>query len=215
MNKSLLIAAMTRLDEEKVLSLARYSLENGALPLNILEEAQEGMSRILMLYEKGTCFLSDLMMSAEIFKSVIEMLKINVYDSKHIIAPPIVVGTVKNDIHDIGKNIMTQLLHCKGFEVVDLGVDVSASAFVQAAAQYRPKLIFMSGLLTASHESMRSTVAELEKNKLRNNLKIAISGLVDEEVKEFVRADYVINDSFLGLKLCQSLLVPEEKALIS
>ncbi|MCR4435470.1 MAG: cobalamin-dependent protein [Clostridiales bacterium] len=215
MNESLLIAAMVRLDEDKVLTLARHSLENGIQPLNIIEQVQKGLSRVLQMYEQGICFLSDLMMSAEIFISVIELLKVEGGMAKQVTTRPIVVGTVKNDIHDIGKNIMVQLLRCKGFNVIDLGVDVSPERFVLAAAEYNPKLMFLSGLLTISHQSMRLTIEALEKSQLRGQIKIIISGLVDEEVRQFVHADYYINDSFKGLKLCQSLLTTKKKALIS
>lgn len=215
MNESILIAAMTCLDEDKVMCLVRLCLENGVPPLEIIEEIREGMSRVGQLYEQGKYFLSDLMMSAEIFKEVAELLKIRGSIYEPIMAPPIIIGTVKNDIHDIGKNIMVQLLQCKGFKVIDLGVDVPPGVFVRTVAENSSKVLCLSGLLTSSYESMRLTIQELEKNYLRDGIKIIIGGLVNEQVRQFVRADYWIKDSSAGLHLCHNILFSEEQAKIS
>lgn len=215
MNESMLIAAMSRLDEDKVMAMVEIGLENGVPPLEIIENVRQGMAMIGQLYEQGEYFLSDLMMSAEIFKCVTEFLKRKGSIYEPITAPPIIIGTVKNDIHDIGKNIMVQLLQCKGFKVIDLGVDVSPGAFVQAVAENPTKVVCMSGLLTSSYESMRLTVQELSAKDLRDGIKILIGGLVNEQVRQFVRADYWIKDSTDGLYLCQSILLPKEQAMIS
>lgn len=215
MKGSMLVAAMTRLDEDRVLTLVKHKLESGVLPLDIIEEVREGMARVGQMYEKGIYFLGDLMMCAEIFMEAAEFLKINNAVFEQVAAPPIVIGTVRNDIHDIGKNIMVQFLLCNGLKAVDLGVNVSPGTFVRSVEENSPKILCMSGLLTSSYESMRLTVDELEKNNLRNGIKVIIGGLVNEQVRQFVGADYWIKDSTEGISICRSILSSREQALIS
>jgi len=211
MKGCMIVAAMTRLDEEKVLTLVRHSLKSGVRPIDIIEEAREGINQIVKMYEQGKYFLSDLMMGSEIFSEVTDYLKIsnNIYVNTDI--PPIIIGTVKNDIHDIGKNIIVQLLSCKGFNVIDLGVDVPPEAFVQAVLDNSSKILFMSGLLTVSYESMKDTVKELEKNNLRSKVEVIIGGMVNEQVRQFVGADYSSIDGSNSIRLCQSILANANK----
>jgi methanogenic corrinoid protein MtbC1 len=214
MNQSILTAAMSRIDGERVLSIAKNMLEKDFLPMNIIEEVRKGMTLVRKRYEEGKYFLSDLMISAEIFTEVIELLKLNGSENEPIADSPIIMGTVQNDIHDIGKNIIIQLLQLKGFRVIDLGVDVSPTDFVQSAIVNKSKILFMSGLLTLAYDSMKMTVQEFEKNSYRNNITIVIGGLVDERVKNYVRADYCTKDSQVAINLCQNILIPDNNIVL-
>ena len=210
MSESILIGAMSRLDEERVLKMADHMLGKGAPPMDIMHDMREGFSLVRQLYEQGKYFLADLMMGADIFAAVTGMLKERGRMAEDVSGPPVIIGTVRNDIHDIGKNIMVQLLQCKGYRVIDLGVDVAPMDFVRAAKEYSSRVLFLSGLLTVSHEPMKLTVQELEKNNLRESVKVVIGGLVSEQVRQFVRADYWTRDSWVGLDLCQSILFPRK-----
>jgi methanogenic corrinoid protein MtbC1 len=214
MSESILVAAMLRLDEERVLKIVGHMLDKGTLALDILDEVREGIFRVRQMYEQGNFFLADLMMSAEIFTSVATILIRNAGIAEGITVPPVVVGTVKNDIHDIGKNITVQLLKYKGFPVIDLGVDVPPLDFIRAIRGNCSKLLFMSGLLTQSYEPMKLTVQELQRNGLRDDVTVVIGGLVNEQVRRFVGADYWTRDSWVGLDLCQSILFPWVKDII-
>lgn len=206
MKGCMIVAAMTRLDDEKVLNLVRHSLKNGVLPSDIIEEAREGVNRIVQMYEQGKYFLSDLIMGADLFSEVTEYLKLtnNLFVNTDV--PPIIIGTVKNDIHDIGKNIIVQLLSCKGFNVIDLGVDVPPEVFVKAVLDNSSKILCLSGLLTSSYESMKATVKVLEENNLRNKVEVVIGGMVNEQVRQFVGADHASIDGSNFIRLCQHIL---------
>lgn len=206
MKECMIVGAMTRLDEDKVLNLAKHSLESGILPYEIMEEAREGINEIVKMYEQGKYFLSDLMMGSEIFSEVTQYLKMSSSIFVNNDFPPIIIGTVKNDIHDIGKNIIVQLLSCKGFNVIDLGVDVLPETFAQAVSENSSKILFMSGLLTVSYESMKATVEMLEKNNLRDGIEVIIGGMVNEQVRQFVGADYSSRDGSNSIRLCQRVL---------
>lgn len=211
MKGSMIVTAMMNLDEEKVLTLVRHNLKSGVLPFDIIDEAREGINQIVKMYEQGKYFLSDLMMGSEIFSEVTQYLKIknSIFSKTNL--PPIIIGTVKNDIHDIGKNIMVQLLSCKGFNIIDLGVDVSPEAFAKAVLKNSSRIVCLSGLLTVSYESMRATVKELEKYNLRSNIEVIIGGMVNEEVRQFVGADYSSVDSADSIRICQNILINEHE----
>jgi len=206
MVESMLAAAVTRLDVDKVLFLAKTELENGKDSLEIIEETRQGMIQVGKLYEQGKYFLADLMMSAEIFKDVINLVSNQAnYIPPINSAKTILFGTVKNDIHDIGKNLMISLLRFNGFYVVDLGVDVAPERFAQACLTHNATIVCLSGLLTQSYDSMRITVQALEKLGLRPRVKVIIGGLVNEQVRQYTKADYFVKECSEGVKLCSAL----------
>ncbi len=216
MVESLLTAAMVRLDVDKVLSLAESQFKHGKDALEIIEEIRSGMTQVGNLYDQGKYFLADLMMSAEIFKDVIDLVAGEVTvpampDNKSTI----LFGTVKNDIHDIGKNLTIGLLKFNGFHVIDLGVDVEPQDFVKAAIDNKASLLCLSGLVTASYNSMKQTVQALEQYGLRPGIKVVIGGLVNESVRQFVQADYWVKDCSIGVQLCASLLEHETNIAVS
>ncbi len=120
--------------------------------------------------------------------------------------PQVIVGTVKYDIHDIGKNIITGLLRSRGIGVIDLGVDVPSYAFVDAVQETGAKILGLSGLLTSSYEVMRETTDALNESNLRSSVQVMIGGLVNEDVREYVGADYWVDDCAYGLELCRHIL---------
>jgi len=114
----------------------------------------------------------------------------------------VVIGSVKGDIHDIGKNIVTFMLDINGFEVHDLGVDVPAEKFVDAIKEVRPEIVGMSALLTTAFESMKNTVDVIEDAGLRDQIKIMVGGgTVDEKVKEYTGADAYGADAVAAVNL--------------
>lgn len=215
MIESLLTAAMVRLDIDKVLVLAETEFNSGKDPVEIIEETRHGMTQVGHLYDQGKYFLADLMMSAEIFMDVIDLVDQKLSASVVTKNTTILFGTVKNDIHDIGKNLTVSLLRFNGFNVVDLGVDISPQNFVDATIDNKAMLLCLSGLVTASYDSMRLTVQALEKNGLRPGVKVLIGGLVNEQVRQFVQADHWAKDCSLGVKLCTSLLETDANKAIS
>ncbi|ACL20598.1 cobalamin B12-binding domain protein [Desulfitobacterium hafniense DCB-2] len=206
MVESMLVAAVTRLDVDKVLALAVSEIQSGKDSIEIIEETRQGMTQVGHLYDQGKYFLADLMMSAEIFKDVISLVS-DQTNAIAVIEPSatILFGTVKKDIHDIGKNLMISLLRFNGHKVIDLGVDVAPERFAEGCIEHRASIVCLSGLITQSYDSMRLTVQALEKMGLRPGVKVVIGGLVNEQVRQYTKADYWVKDCSEGVKLCSSL----------
>ena len=120
--------------------------------------------------------------------------------------PQVIIGTVKHDIHDIGKNIIKGLLRSRGIGVIDLGVDVPPDVFVDAVQETGAKILGLSGLLTSSYEVMREIIDTLNKSNLRSRVQVMIGGMVNEDVKEYVGADYWVDDCAYGVEVCRHIL---------
>jgi methylmalonyl-CoA mutase cobalamin-binding domain/chain len=181
--------ALAELDEDATLKLVQEALADKADPVEILKACQDGMVEVGARFEKQEYFVSDLIMSGEIFKQVgailDPLLKLGAAKS----LGKVVFGTVKGDIHDIGKDIVENMLKSGGFEIIDLGVDVPPEKFVQALKESGAKVLGLSGLLTLAFDSMRETVAAVRAAGL-NDVKIMIGGgPVDANVCKSVGAD--------------------------
>ncbi|MEJ2759900.1 MAG: cobalamin-dependent protein [Anaerolineales bacterium] len=121
----------------------------------------------------------------------------------------ILLGTVHGDVHDLGKNIFGMLLTSHGFDVVDLGVDIEPEVFVEKAIEVQPDIIGLSGLITASFESMKETVNAINKETAKQGQKFPIligGGFITEDVSNYVGADYWMTDAMAGVRLCEDLL---------
>lgn len=176
------------LEEDAALLLVSQRLEAGADPLSLVEECRAGMSLVGERYEKGEYFLSDLVMSAEVFKSAIALIEPRLRNgvTASVIGQAI-VGTAHGDIHDIGKNIVVAMLRCSGFEVHDLGVDVAPQAFVDKARETGARVVGISVLLTTSFATLKQTVQAL---RALDGVAVLIGGgPVNEMVCEHVGAD--------------------------
>ncbi len=203
--------ALLALDEEKVKALVEERVRAGSDPMAIIQECNDAMVEVGVLFEKGDYFLSELIMSGEIFKSIMDEVKprlgeIQEKDSKGLI----VIGTVKDDIHDIGKNIVITLLEGSGFEVIDLGVDVPAELFVETVKKKQAKVLGLSALLNFTFHEMKHVVDELVAAGLREQVKVIIGGSsCNEEVRKFTGADYYAKDAGVGVRICQEIFSKE------
>jgi len=196
--------ALADLNEEKVLRTTKETLDAGEDPVTILESCRNGITIVGDRFERGEYFLSELVMAAEIFKEAVELIRPKL--EKVVVKPlgKIVIGTVKGDIHDIGKNIAIALLEAAGFELHDLGVDVPSEKFIDAIKEVKPEIVGMSGLLTLAIESMRKTVEAIREANLRETVNIIIGGgRVDEAASEYVMADAYTDSAAEGVKICK------------
>jgi len=195
------------LEEEETLAAVRGALGEGVEPLTLVEELREGMSEVGRRFEEKEYYLSELIMSAEIFKQAIELIEAKLGGCADASKGSVVVGTVKGDIHDIGKNIVASLLRCEGFDVHDLGVDVSPGAFVARLQETGAKLLALSGLLTMGFDAMKETVEAVSGAALRESVKIIIGGgPVNESVVEFTGADAYGKDAAEAVRLASGYL---------
>lgn len=205
--EQLLIKLVEQLDEEKVLALAEELLKGGMEPLYLLDLVNEGMNRVGKLYESKEYFIADLIMAGLIFKQVLELDQMTAhFHSRHINKTgKVVLGTVKGDIHDIGKDIFRGMLEANGFEVIDLGVDVPKESFVKKVEEYKPDILGLSGVLTETIETMKEVVASFEEAGLRDRVKIIVGGNhLNREACLYIGADSFASDASLGVKICQA-----------
>jgi methylmalonyl-CoA mutase cobalamin-binding domain/chain len=199
------------LDEDTVLKLVQQRLDAGDNPLQIIDECNEGMREVGLRYERGEYFVAGLIMSGEIFREVVELVQPFLKQrTEGNVSGRVLVGTVSGDIHDIGKNMLGMLLTCYGFSVIDLGVDVPPAEFAKKAVEHKPDIVGLSGLITASFETMKETVSMLRTEAAKNNISFPIligGAMIDQQVNQYVGADYWENDAMKGVRLCQKLLV--------
>jgi len=182
--------ALADLDEERTLQMVREALGDHIPAGDILQACQEGMNQVGSRFECQDYFVSDLIMSGEIFKQVGAILEPNLKLGGTAYLGKVVMGTVKGDIHDIGKDIVVNMLKSAGFEVIDLGVDVSAARFVDALKESGATVLGLSGLLTLAFDSMKETVKAVEAAGMRDKVKIMLGGgPVDGHVCKAVGAD--------------------------
>ena len=201
---------VANLEEDAVLELVQQRLDAGDDPLKIIDEVNEGMREVGQRYEDGKYFIAGLIMSGEIFREVVELaqplLEKNVSGN---LSGRVLVGTVAGDIHDLGKNILGMLLSCHGFEVIDLGVDVPPEVFGREVVETKPDFVGLSGLITASYEKMKETVLILRDESHKHNLSFPIiigGGFIDDQICEYVEADYWMPDAMAGVRLCEKLV---------
>ncbi len=199
--------ALRDLDEKKVYALVDEKINQGVSALDIIDECNEGMVAVGELFSEKRYFLSELLFSTEILKTVMNRLAplLEGTQKKDSIGN-VVIGTVKGDIHDIGKNIVSTLLRGAGFEVVDLGVDVSAEKFIEAIKKTGAKVLGMSALLSTTYPEMKNVVNTINEAGLREHVKTIIGGApVNEQVRQFTGADYYAEDAVTGIKLCREI----------
>lgn len=204
--KKLLIEYVEQLDEDNVLKLAKEFLNDGIGPLILLDLINEGMNRVGKLYEEKNYYIADLIMAGLIFKQVLDLDKMidHFHSNQNKGFGKIVLGTVKGDIHDIGKDIVRGMLEANNFEVIDLGVDVSKETFVKKIEEYNPEILGLSGVLTNTVESMKDVVTAIEEAGKRDKVKILVGGNhLTEEACKFIGADNFANDAPFAVKVCK------------
>jgi methanogenic corrinoid protein MtbC1 len=198
------------LQEQAVLARVRRRIDAGDDPLRIMEECGEGMRMVGQRYERQEYYISGLIMAGEIFREVMDLLQPLVRERISGQASGIVLlGTVQGDIHDMGKHILSMLLSCYGFTVHDLGVDVPPETFVVQSARLAPDIVGLSGLLTASYDSMRETASRLRDATRPGAPSVPIiigGGMMNQKVCDYVGADDWAEDAMAGVRLCQRLV---------
>lgn len=201
-----LAKALTNLEENRVYELVEEKIKSGVSPLNIIGDCNEGMVGVGDLFSSGEYFLSQLIFSAEIFKNVMTRLEPLMPSDAGGSAGKVVIGTVKGDIHDIGKNIVASLLRGSGFDVVDLGVDVPAEKFVEIVRETGARVLGLSALLNFTYPEMKNVVEAISGAGLRDKVAIIIGGApCNEQVRQFTGADYYAEDAVTGVNICKKI----------
>jgi methanogenic corrinoid protein MtbC1 len=200
-----LVKTLADLKEQEVTKIVKDRLSAGENPLKILEDARKGMEIVGVRFASSEYFIPDLVYSGEILKSVTELVKPKLSkaaESKKL--GKIVFGTVAGDIHDIGKDIVVFMLDVNGFEVHDLGVDVSVQKFVDKIKETGAPIVGLSGFLALAFDSMKQTVDAIKAAGLRDKVKIMIGGgQMSDEIKNYTGADAYGKDAMAGVTLAK------------
>ena len=166
-------------------------IDSGKDPIEILDSCSKAMEIVGKHFETGEYFLPQLVMAGEMLRQISEMLKPKLkgaVQSERL--GKVVIGTVKGDLHDIGKDIVTFMLDVNGFNVMDLGIDVPPDKFVDAIKEFQPEVVGLSGFLTLAFDSMKETVDAIRDANLRDKVKIMIGGgQIDDEIRRYTEAD--------------------------
>lgn len=203
-----LVEAIVGMREKEAVEVAQALLDSGGDPLELLDACREAVEAVGQRFERGEYFLPELMLAGEILTQISGMVKARVAagaPAKEKRLGRVVIGTVKGDIHDIGKNIVSFLLDANGFEVIDLGVDVPPERFVEAVRQFEPQVVGMSCLLTLAYDPMKETVRALEAAGLRDRVKVMIGGAAtNDQIRAYTGADAWGKDAAEAVSLARA-----------
>ena len=196
---------------DEVEEAVKEALDAGLSPLEIIESGLAPAMRVIGdKFEKGEYFLAELVAAGETFKEILNnMLRPKMMERGEITKKlgRVVIGTVRGDLHDIGKNIVATMLESAGFEVYDLGVDVPPEEFVRKAKEVGADIVAMSALLTTTMMEMKNVIEELKKAGIRDKVKVIIGGApITEEFAKEIGADAYGEDAVKAVKICKQLL---------
>jgi len=189
--------ALANLEEENTYRLVNEKIDDGSSAGEILRECQAGMKIVGERYNSEEYFVADLMYAGEIMRNVMNTLSPHMKGSEDVEdAGTVVIGTVKGDIHDLGKDVVIITLQGNGIKVIDLGVDVPAEKFVEAIRKNKPEVVGMSVFLTSCFPSTENIVKAISDAGLRDKVKIMLGGApVTEVVAKETGCDYYGKDA--------------------
>jgi corrinoid protein of di/trimethylamine methyltransferase len=184
--------AVMNYEMETIADLAKQSLKDGVDPLVAIEKGlAEGIKTVGERFGRGEIYLPELVMGAEAMKSALAVLEPAVPKGQHrASAGKVLIGTVQDDIHEIGKNLVSTLLASNGFEVIDLGVNVPSAEFVKKADEHKPHIVAMSALMTTTMPRMKEVIEPMKRND--KNVKALVGGapVTDTYAKEIGAEGY-------------------------
>ncbi len=197
-------AALVAMDKPRVDEISARLLEGGADPLAVLEASRRAMEEVGRRFEAREYFVPELILAGRMLQEIAgragPLLAAGAGPAPG--RGRVLIGTVAGDIHDIGKDIVVTLLEVNGYEVRDLGVDVPPDRFVEAAREFRPHVVGLSGFLTLAYDPMRDTIAALRASGF-GDVKVMIGGgQVDDQVRAYTGADATGRDAMEAVRLC-------------
>lgn len=180
----------------EVVSIAEQAVAEGMGPSEILDGLLHGMSIIGGKFKRNEVFVPEVLIAARAMNGGLDVIKPLLADEGIEPVGKVVLGTVKGDLHDIGKNLVRMMLVGAGLEVIDLGVDVSAEKFIGAVEEHNPEIVCMSALLTTTMPNMKAVIEALEEKGLRDQVKIMVGGApVTEDFAAEIGADKYTADA--------------------
>lgn len=200
--------AVLEYNKDKTVELVNKELDSGSDISEILNQGLiSALDEVGQKFSNGEIFVPEMIISAKIVESALDVLRPQFIEKGIKPKGRIVIGTVKGDLHDIGKNLVAMMLEGGGFEVCDMGTDVSPEAFVQAVKEKQPDFVVMSALLTTTMPMMKETIASIQENGLRGKVKIMVGGApVTQDFADKIKADGFSIDAPGAVKKAISLI---------
>lgn len=189
----------------------RKALDDGHKPQDIINgQMISAMSEVGQRFQDGKAYVPQLLMAGRAMKSALELLKPMLSGTKSATVGKVVIGTVKGDLHDIGKNLVASMLEGCGFEVINIGIDVPASDFVDAIRENEPDILCMSALLTTTMTYMKDVISALEEEGIRDKVKVMVGGApVSQHFAEEIGADGYSDNANSAVKVARKLVGAE------
>lgn len=193
---------------EDVKKMTQDSLDMGELPETVLKDGLiQAMDRIGVRFKNGEIYIPEVLIAARAMHAGLAILKPILSKSTGILVGKVIVGTVKGDLHDIGKNLVIMMLEGGGFEVGDLGINVPADKFIEAIQQHKPQVVGMSALLSTTIGEMKNTIQAIEVAGLRKQVKIIVGGApVTEKFAREIGADGYASDAASAVDVVRSMV---------
>ncbi|CAA7601027.1 Methyltransferase cognate corrinoid protein [Acididesulfobacillus acetoxydans] len=194
--------------QERVRELTQRALADGVDPVEIINSGLiPGMNVVGARFKAGDMFVPEVLMSARAMNAGMELVKPLLVGKEVPSQGKVVLGTVKGDLHDIGKNLVSMMLESAGYTVINLGVDVSAAKFLQAVKENKPDILGMSALLTTTMLGMKDVIELLKEEGLRDQVKVVIGGApISQEFAREIGADGFAPDAGSATELCHQLV---------
>lgn len=189
--------------------LVQQAVDSGLPAYQILNEGMiSAMSHVGKMYEEGEYFIPEMLVAARAMQAGLTVLKPHLTESGVKAIGKVAIGTVKGDLHDIGKNLVAMMLEGAGFEVKDLGVDVPPEKFAEAVSVENVDIVALSALLTTTMSNMKTTIDVIQQAGLRDRVKVMIGGApVTNEYADKIGADGYAPDASAAVSLAQSLVL--------
>ncbi len=193
---------------DQIKSQVQSLISVGTNPLEIINQGLiAGMNVVGSRFKAGDMFVPEVLMSARAMGSGMELVKPLIADKDIPSQGKVILGTVKGDLHDIGKNLVSMMMESGGLEVINLGIDVAPEKFLEAVKEHKPDIVAMSALLTTTMPGMKETINLLEVEGLRNKVKVIIGGApVSKEFAASIGADGYAPDAASATDLCKELV---------
>jgi 5-methyltetrahydrofolate--homocysteine methyltransferase len=193
---------------DEVKNAAQAMLDEGVNPIDIINQGLiAGMNVVGARFKAADMFVPEVLMSAKAMSNAMDMVKSHMSESDIPIQGKILIGTVKGDLHDIGKNLVAMILETSGFNVINLGIDIDPDDFVDAVLEHKPDILGLSALLTTTMPYMKDTIDAVAEEGLRDKVKIMIGGApVSQAFADQIGADGFASDAAAAVDLCRQLM---------
>lgn len=194
--------------EQKVKELTLLAINEGVDPLSIINDGLiQGMNVVGQRFKVGDMFVPEVLMSARAMSAGVEMVKPLLLDGQMTSKGTVVIGTVKGDLHDIGKNLVGMMLESSGYQVIDMGVDTAPEEFIAAVKENKAQVLGLSALLTTTMLSMKDTIEALKEAGIRNDVKVLIGGApISQTFADEIGADGFAPDAASATELVGRLI---------